>query len=46
MEAKLIRAMIDQTTKAKEGTRLRFKLLDDVTVDDTRLKREHTFMGR
>ena len=31
-EAKLIRAMIDQTTKAKEGTRLRFKLLDDITV--------------
>lgn len=28
----LIRAMIDQTTKAKEGTRLRFKLLDDVEV--------------
>ena len=25
-EAKLIRAMFDQTTKAKEGTRLRFKL--------------------
>ena len=39
VEAKLIRAMIDQTTKAKEGTRLRFKLLDDVTVDDTRLKK-------
>ena len=38
-EAKLIRAMIDQTTKAKEGTRLRFKLLDDVTVSGTKLKK-------
>ena len=38
-EAKLIRAMIDQTTKAKEGTRLRFKLLDDVTVSNTKLKK-------
>ena len=38
-EAKLIRAMIDQTTKAKEGTRLRFKLLDDITVSNTRLKK-------
>ena len=33
----LIRAMIDQTTKAHEGTRLRFKLLDDVIVDDVKL---------
>ncbi|WP_228680604.1 conjugative transposon protein TraM [Phocaeicola vulgatus] len=38
-EAKLIRAMIDRTTKAKEGTRLRFKLLDDVTVSNTKLKK-------
>ncbi|EJW99172.1 conjugate transposon protein TraM, partial [gut metagenome] len=38
-EAKLIRAMIDQTTKAKEGTRLRFKLLDDITVSNTKLKK-------
>lgn len=38
-EAKLIRAMIDQTTKAKEGTRLRFKLLDDITVCNTKLKK-------
>ncbi|MFR7981151.1 MAG: conjugative transposon protein TraM [Bacteroides thetaiotaomicron] len=37
-EAKLIRAMIDQTTKAK-GTRLRFKLLDDITVSNTKLKK-------
>ena len=28
----LIRAMIDKTTKAHEGTRLRFKLLDAVTI--------------
>ena len=39
VEAKLIRAMIDQTTKAKEGTRLRFKLLDDITVSNTKLKK-------
>ncbi len=38
-EAKLIRVMIDQTTKAKEGTRLRFKLLDDITVSNTKLKK-------
>lgn len=36
-DAPLIRAMIDQTTKAREGTRIRFKLLDDVTVKDVRL---------
>lgn len=39
VDARLIRAMIDQTTKAREGTRLRFKLLDDVTVSGTKLKR-------
>lgn len=39
VETKLIRAMIDQTTKAREGTRLRFKLLDDVTVSGTKLKK-------
>ena len=38
-ESPLIRAMIDQTTKAHEGTRLRFKLLDDVTIHDVRLKK-------
>lgn len=36
-ETPLIRAMIDATTKAHEGTRLRFKLLDDVIVDDVKL---------
>lgn len=36
-ETPLIRAMIDATTKAHEGTRLRFKLLDDVVVDDVKL---------
>ena len=38
-DASLIRAMIDRTTKAHEGTRLRFKLLDDVIVNGTRLKK-------
>ena len=37
MNATLIRAMIDRTTKAREGTRLRFKLLDDVTVSGVRI---------
>jgi conjugative transposon TraM protein len=31
--------MIDKTTKAHEGTRLRFKLLDDVIIKDVRLKK-------
>ena len=35
----LIKAMIDQTTKAHEGTRLRFKLLDDVIVKGVKLKK-------
>lgn len=33
----LIKAMIDKTTKAREGTRLRFKLLDDVTLSGIKL---------
>jgi conjugative transposon TraM protein len=37
VDAKLIRAMIDCTTKAREGTRLRFKLLDAVTVSGVHL---------
>lgn len=37
VDAPLIRAMIDKTTKAHEGTRLRFKLLDDVTIHEVRL---------
>ena len=45
-EAKLIRAMIDQTTKAKEGTRLRFKLLDDITVSNTKLKKGTYLYGK
>ena len=35
----LIKAIIDKTTKAHEGTRLRFKLLDDVIVKGTKLKK-------
>ena len=38
-EDPLIKAMIDQTTKAHEGTRLRFKLLDDVIVKGVKLKK-------
>lgn len=38
-ETPLIRAMIDQTTKAHEGTRLRFKLLDDVVIRGTTVKK-------
>ena len=36
-DSPLIRAMIDKTTKSTDGTRLRFKLLDDVIVDDVKL---------
>ena len=35
----LIKAMIDKTTKAHEGTRLRVKLLDDVIVKGVKLKK-------
>lgn len=35
----LIKAMIDKTTKAHEGTRLRFKLLDDVKINKVLLKK-------
>lgn len=38
-DAPLIKAMIDKTTKAHEGTRLRFKLLDDVTINKILLKK-------
>lgn len=39
IDAPLIKAMIDKTTKAHEGTRLRFKLLDDITIRNFRLKK-------
>ena len=39
LDAPLIKAMIDKTTKAHEGTRLRFKLLDDVVIKNTTLKK-------
>lgn len=35
----LIKAMIDQTTKAHSGTRLRFKLLDDVVIKKIKIKK-------
>ena len=38
-DAPLIKAMIDKTTKAHEGPRLRFKLLDDVVIKNTTLKK-------
>mgnify|MGYP000425408135 CR=1 FL=1 len=41
----LIKAMIDKTTKAREGTRLRFKLLDDVTVKGIKLKKGSYLYG-
>ena len=41
----LIKAMIDKTTKAREGTRLRFKLLDDVTVKGIRLRKGSYLYG-
>lgn len=39
LDAPLITAMIDKTTKAHEGTRLRFKLLDDVSINKVLLKK-------
>ena len=39
LDEPLIKAMIDKTTKAHEGTRLRFKLLDDVVIKDITLKK-------
>lgn len=36
-DAPLIKAMIDKTTKSTDGTRLRFKLLDDVIVENVKL---------
>lgn len=37
IDAPLIRAMIDQTTKAHEGTRIRFKLLDNISIKNVKL---------
>ena len=39
VDAPLIKAIIDKTTKAHEGTRLRFKLLDDVTINKKKKKK-------
>lgn len=36
-DSPLIKAMIDKTTKSTDGTRLRFKLLDDVIIEDVKL---------
>lgn len=41
----LIKAMIDQTTKAHDGTRLRFKLLDDVTIKKIKIKKGSYLYG-
>lgn len=41
----LIRAIIDQTTKAQEGTRIRFKLLDAITIKDVRLQKGSYLYG-
>ena len=44
-DAALIKAMIDQTTKAVEGTRLRFKLLDDVVIQGVKLPKGSYLYG-
>lgn len=41
----LIKAMIDQTTKSTDGTRLRFKLLDDIVIEDVKLKKGSYIYG-
>lgn len=38
-EETLIKATIDETIKAQDGTRLRFKLMDDITVDNVPIKK-------
>lgn len=45
VEASLIKAMIDKTTKAHEGTRLRFKLLDDVSIHGVSLPKGSYLYG-
>ena len=35
----LIKAMIDQTIKVEDGTRIRLKLLNDVTIDSVKLQK-------
>lgn len=45
MNAPLIKAMIDQTTKSTDGTRLRFILLDDVIVKNIKLKKGTLLYG-
>ena len=44
-DASLIKAMIDQTTKAQDGTRIRFKLLDDVTVQGIDIRKGSYLYG-
>ncbi len=44
-DAALIKAIIDKTTKARNGTRLRFKLLDDITIKDAHLKKGSYLYG-
>lgn len=41
----LIKAMIDATTKAQDGTRIRFKLLDDVVVSGNEIKKGSYLFG-
>lgn len=45
VDAALIKAMIDQQTKVHEGTRLRFKLLDDVEIGGIKLPKGSYLFG-
>lgn len=45
VDAALIKAMIDQQTKVHEGTRLRFRLLDDVEIQGMRLPKGSYLYG-
>ena len=45
VDAALIKAMIDQKTKVHEGTRLRFKLLDDVEIGGIKLPKGSYLYG-
>lgn len=45
LDSPLIKAMIDQTTKSTDGTRLRFKLLDDVLIENVKIKKGSYLYG-
>lgn len=45
LDEPLIKAMIDQTTKAREGTRIRFKLLDNISIKGMKISKGSYLYG-